>query len=266
MRGPLHRTEKELEKQPMGMRGGKRENRVAVMSWDEVGGRLEGGAAAILPVGAAAKEHGFHLPMNTDQIQAEYLAGQIAGVVDALIWPTVTYGFYPAFINYAGSASLTRGTFEAVIWELASELLRFGPRALLVLNTGISTVAPIDAALARLVDRRKAHHLRSNAGPRFRAAVSALAEQPRGTHADEVETSVMLALAPQVVRMLRAQGSPEKLGCVAGAMTPCDPASPGYSPSGCFGQPELATAEKGRMLLEAMTADLIEAAREASAQ
>jgi creatinine amidohydrolase len=46
---------------------------VEQLSWDAVAQRIERGAAAILPIGAAAKEHGFHLPLNTDRIQARSL-------------------------------------------------------------------------------------------------------------------------------------------------------------------------------------------------
>ena len=49
------------------------------MTWDEVARRIDDGAAAILPIGAAAKQHGFHLPLNTDRIQAEWLAAQTGG-------------------------------------------------------------------------------------------------------------------------------------------------------------------------------------------
>ena len=72
------------------------------MRWDEVARRIDDGAAAILPIGAAAKQHGFHLPLNTDRIQAEWLAGRLAAEFDALIWPTLSYGHYPAFVEYAG--------------------------------------------------------------------------------------------------------------------------------------------------------------------
>ena len=48
------------------------------MHWDEIARRIGDGAVAILPIGAAAKQHGFHLPLNTDRIQAEWLAGQMA--------------------------------------------------------------------------------------------------------------------------------------------------------------------------------------------
>lgn len=47
-------------------------NFVEHMKWDEVARRLEAGAAAILPIGAGAKQHGLHLPLDTDRIQAEY--------------------------------------------------------------------------------------------------------------------------------------------------------------------------------------------------
>ncbi len=62
------------------------------LTWDEIAQRVGAGAVAILPIGAAAKEHGFHLPMNTDRIQAEWLAAKMADRFDALIWPTVSYG------------------------------------------------------------------------------------------------------------------------------------------------------------------------------
>lgn len=63
----------------------------------------------MLPIGAASKQHGFHLPTNTDRVQAEWLAARIADRFDALIWPTVGYGYYPAFVGYAGSISLSAG-------------------------------------------------------------------------------------------------------------------------------------------------------------
>jgi creatinine amidohydrolase len=54
------------------MGGNSDRNLVEHLNWDEVRSRIENGAAAILPIGAAAKQHGFHLPMNTDRVQAEW--------------------------------------------------------------------------------------------------------------------------------------------------------------------------------------------------
>ena len=55
------------------------------MHWDQVARRIGDGAVAILPIGAAAKQHGFHLPLNTDRIQAEWLAGRMAEKIDRLL-------------------------------------------------------------------------------------------------------------------------------------------------------------------------------------
>jgi creatinine amidohydrolase len=237
----------------------RRCNFVEQLSWDAVGARIEEGAVAILPIGAGAKEHGFHLPMNTDRIQAEWLAAQIADRIDALIWPTLTYGYYPAFVEYAGSASLSAELFEAVVAEIAAAILRFGCRALFVLDTGISTRASVDRALARL-DDGKVRHLSVHDGPRYRRAAAELTEQHHGSHADELETSVMLALAPQLVEMSRAEASPRMEHETPGRLSPADPSSPHYSRSGSYGDPTLATRAKGETLLAAMVEDLREGA------
>lgn len=227
------------------------------MMWDDVAHRLNGGAAVILPVGAAAKQHGLHLPLNTDRIQAEWLAARLAGQIDALVWPTAAYGYYPAFVEYAGSSSLSASTFEAMVYEIAAEIIRAGCRILFVLNTGISTLAPVERALARL-DTGALVHLRIHEGPRYRRAAEQLAEQSHGSHADELETSLMLALAPDLVDMSRAEASPALKYEAPGRLTPSDPHSPNYSRSGSYGDPTLATRAKGEVLLAAMLDDLNE--------
>jgi creatinine amidohydrolase len=229
------------------------------MTWAEVARRIDEGAAAIMPVGAAAKQHGLHLPLNTDRIQAEWLAARLAGTIDALVWPTLTYGHYPAFVEYAGSMSLSAPVFEAVVQQIASGILGHGCRALFVLDTGISTRAPVERALARL-DTGHALHLRIHDGPHYRRAAAETAEQRRGSHADELETALMLAIAPSLVDMSRAEASPPLTQEVPGRLSPTDAGSPNYSRSGSFGDPTLATVAKGEILLKAMLDDLNEQA------
>ena len=177
------------------------------MTWNEVAQRIDAGAAAILPIGAAAKQHGLHLPLNTDRIQAEWLAARLAQRIDALVWPTLTYGHYPAFVEYAGSTSLSAPVFEAVVQQIAAGILGHGCRALFVLDAGISTRAPVESALARL-DAGSALHLRIHDGQNYRRAAAQLAEQRHGSHADELETSLMLAIAPHLVEIGNAEASP----------------------------------------------------------
>jgi creatinine amidohydrolase len=227
------------------------------MIWNEVARRIDDGASAILPIGAAAKQHGLHLPLNTDRIQAEWLAARLSDSIDALIWPTLTYGHYPAFVEYAGSVSLSAPTFEALVQQIASGILGHGCRALFVLDTGISTLAPVERALARL-ETGHALHLRIHDGPSYRSAAAEIAEQHHGSHADELETSLMLAIAPHLADMFRAEGSPPLKQEVPGRLTPTDTASPNYSRSGSYGDPTLATPAKGEILLKAMLDDLHE--------
>jgi creatinine amidohydrolase len=76
----------------------------------------------------------------------------------------------------------------------------------------------------------------------------------------------MLALAPHLVDMMRAEASPVLQQETPGALTPSDPSSPNYSRSGSFGDPTRATAAKGEALLAAMLDDLDEQAASFIAQ
>lgn len=234
---------------------------VAGFTWDQVKERLAAGAAAILPIGAGAKQHGLHMAMATDQVFAEYFSRALAERIDALIWPTLTYGFYPAFVAYAGSVSLSNRSFQAVVTEIANSLSGFGARRVLILDTGLSTIAPVDAAIRASREPALIRHLKVFAGQRFEATVRALKQQSYGSHADEMETSLMLAIAPELVDMARAKASPvSPEGPSPGPLSPDDPSLPNYSPSGSFGDPTLASAEKGSRLLAAILEDLVEAA------
>jgi creatinine amidohydrolase len=143
--------------------------------------------------------------------------------------------------------------------EICQQILGYGCRKLLVLDTGISTMAPIDRALAQL-SADQALHLKIHQGPRYQNRARELARQSHGSHADELETSIMLALAPDWVEMSRAEASPPLVQEVPGPLTPSQPKSPNYSRSGSYGDPTLATREKGEILLAAMMEDLIDAA------
>jgi creatinine amidohydrolase len=81
--------------------------------------------------------------MASDRIFAEYFGRAIAERVDALIWPTLTYGAYPAFVAYAGSASLSNDSFRAVLAEIMDALIGFGAQRVFVLDTGLSTLGPV---------------------------------------------------------------------------------------------------------------------------
>jgi creatinine amidohydrolase len=199
--------------------------------------------------------------MATDQFFAEYFARALADESDALIWPTLSYGAYPAFVAYAGSVSLFNRTFQEVVTQIADALLGFGASRVIILDTGLSTIAPVEAAIEAVREPSRIRHVKLFAGPRFLKTAAELKQQPYGTHADEIETSLMLALAPELVDMARAKACPfSPTGPARGPLSPDDPSAPNYSPSGSFGDPALASAEKGSRVLAAILADTVEAA------
>jgi creatinine amidohydrolase len=229
--------------------------RVAEVAWPEIERRLEGGAIAVLPIGASSKEHGRHLPMDTDYRQAEWLGAELAARAPVVVWPTLGYGYYPAFIEYPGSCSIAADSFRAVVGDLLGCLHRAGSRHSLILNTGISTIVPLQALLSESPGPGPRSTLVNvYDGERYRAATATLEQQRRGGHADELETSIMLAIAPELVTMDRAEACDAQE--IRGVFNRADPTAPNYSPSGVYGDPTQASAAKGRRLLQAMLEDL----------
>lgn len=224
------------------------QNFLARLTWPAVDRRLKAGAAALLPIGAAAKEHGAHLPMNTDEVQALWLSGKLAEAFDLLIWPAVTYGHYPAFTDFPGSISLSQPAFSLMLAEVIGGIAAWRPPAVFILDTGISTLRPVEDAIASQSWPMPVVHLRIHEGVRYRNCVRDIRQQPFGSHADEMETSRMLALAPELVDMRKAEATPD--GPFDGSLTRVN------APSGSYGDPTLATAEKGHALLQAMLDDL----------
>ena len=231
---------------------------LADLTWAEAGERFAAGAPVVIPVGAAAKEHGLHLPLDTDRRVAHELARRVAERLPVIVAPVVGFGYYPAFVAYPGSQHLRAETFMALVAELAGNLIGHGVRKIAILNNGVSTEAPLAEAARRIRDQHGVGILIANTRELGRGA-DALLQQRSGGHADERETSVMLALAPETVKLARAREAYRP----AGAPTPFspDPASPGYNPTGATGDPTLATAEKGRAILDAMVRELADMLR-----
>ncbi|MEM7540732.1 MAG: creatininase family protein [Pseudomonadota bacterium] len=225
------------------------------LPWQEVERRLAHGALAILPVGAAAKEHGPHLPLATDAIQARHFAAQLAQDFDTLVWPTVSYGYYPVFTEYPGSVSLKESTFAQQTDEIVTCLLASGAQRIGILNTGISTIPALET-LVKKYGGGRVLLINCYSGPRLAKVENEICRQTFGGHADEMETSLMLAIAPEQVDMSKAVSAVTRIE--RGMFNRSDPQGANYSPSGVNGDPTLASREKGEALLAALLEDLRE--------
>jgi len=234
--------------------------RVAEKTWPEVEAALANNATAILPIAATCKEHGKHLPMATDYIQAEWLISQSLTQVNMVVWPTLGYGYYPAFVNYPGSCSLNEATFENVVFEIIQSIVASGAKNIFLLNTGISTIPPLKNTVDSFKNSTKIQLLNIYSGEHFCAAEKKLKQQIRGSHADEIETSIMLAIAPGKVNMDLADANTEEMQ--PGPLNRTQQNQPNYSPSGVYGDARLATEEKGKILLAAMLKDILQAIKD----
>jgi creatinine amidohydrolase len=233
------------------------------LTWEEAEPILRADPLVVVPVGAAAKEHGPHLPLGTDRIMADYLTRQLAERVPVLVMPTVTYGYFPHFSPFPGSTHLEARTFEAMMKDLVLSMHRHGPRRFLVLNTGVSTF-PVLEVVARDLDR--VHRILvgvTRIGDLGAHRTAGLLSQPRGSHADEHETSLMLAIAPEVVRREKAAREipdrPDTRGVFVPPMYHRE-MGPGHSATGVYGDATLATPEKGAAIAAAIVDDLVAAA------
>ena len=97
------------------------------LTWPEAKARFDVGALVVIPVGAASKAHGPHLPLKTDALTARALAQRLIERLPAAVAaPLVGFGFYPAFTAFAGSQHLSAATFKALLSELLGNLRDHG--------------------------------------------------------------------------------------------------------------------------------------------
>ena len=237
------------------------------LTWPEAKALFDAGAVVVVPIGAAAKEHGPHLPLGTDARVARALAERIADALPVVGAPVVGFGYYPAFVNYAGSQHLNAATFIALVEELLGNLVAHGVSRIAILNTGVSTEATLQLAARAIKERHGVTPVIADIRSLGRAA-RPLLQQKAGGHADEHETSLMLAIDPSAVRVDRAEpdyghalDAPKNVFHRPVTFTGDPAAGADYSRTGAFGDPTLATAEKGRAFLDAMAQDLIQGLR-----
>ncbi len=225
------------------------------LTWVEAEKALKGYDVALIALGARSKEHGPHLPLKSDYVLAEYLMKRAADEVPVIVLPTLQYGYYPAFLEYPGSISIGAGTFKNVVMDICKSMRGYGIKKFYVLNTGVSTIGPLAEAEKELaaagITLRSFNILEADA-----KLPAGLIKQEGGTHADEGETSMMLYIAPEMVDMSKAvkdyDARPGRHGLTR------DPNGAGsYSPTGIYGDPTLATREKGRVIVESTVREIV---------
>jgi creatinine amidohydrolase len=216
--------------------------KLETLSWVEAERCFAANPVVVIPLGAAAKEHGPHLPLNNDAIIADWLSEQLRQCRPVVIAPVINASFYPAFVEYPGSISLRLETARDVIVDSCISLARFGLTRFYVVNTGLSTLRPLAAAKSLFGDELIFDYLVLDEA--LQTLPSDLLTQSYGSHADEAETSLMLHIAPEVVDMSKAVDD----GAQGQGLLTRERGQGLWSPSGVYGQATLASADKGHII------------------
>jgi creatinine amidohydrolase len=207
-------------------------------TWPEVAGTT---ATLVVPVGAT-EQHGPHLPLSTDTAIAQALVDRLVrGRADVVAAPAISYGSSGEHSGFAGTLSIGRAATELMLVELCRSATASFARVLL-LSTHGGNADPIRRAVATLRHEGRDVHAWS---PHWHG----------DAHAGRTETSVMLAVAPEHVRLSAAS---------AGATAPVLELLPwlhaggvrAVSENGVLGDPAGASAEEGHELLESATREL----------
>lgn len=198
---------------------------------------------AILPVGST-EQHGPHLPTNTDTLIAERMALEIAKKSRGLVLPAVPLGYAWVWRDVPATLTLRFDTYMRMIRDVAESLDRWGIQAVYVVSGHGSNPQPIKHALRELIHDQLDIKMLYGMYGGLKEMLAEADSKPwhDDIHAEEIETALMLAIAPELVHMDRAAADyppvPPDYGKSELSMG-------NFMRSGVFGDPTPATAEKG---------------------
>ena len=219
------------------------------LSMKEVGEAAKAGKVVIIPVGSI-EEHGHHLPLFTDSLQAEYVALEVAKKTKCLVAPPLKYGVCNSTRNFPGTISIGFESLYSITRDVLEEFIRNGFTRILVLSGHAGRAHMVALRLAAQDVIR--HHRSENLEKRPRIMVCSdydFAYELRGKyfseedgHAGTIETSRIMVLRPDLVKKKGKKSFPKlpRFEIVA------DPER--YFPRGIIGDPTIASPEKGRMI------------------
>jgi creatinine amidohydrolase len=220
-------------------------------TWPEVKAAIEQGCLAIMAFGAQ-EQHGPHCPLSTDTLMAAGLARQLAERLDALLLPPLPYGETWNNSRFPGTVSISFSTLKSLVLDIGISLKKSGVRGFILVNGHFGNRAPIELACRELKTEHGLAVLQIDYPGLDRIAQEVCESQPAGQsfyHADESETSVVLALEPEMVKMECAKAEYPQFPVTFGS-------EPLYLDEFCassvFGDPTRASADKGEKILDGL--------------
>jgi mycofactocin precursor peptide peptidase len=213
----------------------------------------------LIPVGST-EQHGPHLPMGLDTVIADAVARRAGGLireagVDVLVAPALTYGASGEHQHFAGTVSIGLEALQHVLVELVRSAASWAGKAVFVNGHGGNVTALADAVRLLRVEGHDVGWTACAPAPARDGAPNDT-HAGRDSHAGRIETSLALALAPDDVRLDKAQpGALEPLSALMARIRVGGVVS--VSPNGVLGDPSGASAQEGAQLLSAMVAEVV---------
>ncbi|HXV45648.1 MAG TPA: creatininase family protein [Nitrososphaera sp.] len=205
---------------------------------------------AIIPVGSL-EQHGSHLPVSTDSLIAEYIARLAAEEVGAFVLPVISYGVSfehkPMF-----NVSLRNSTLSTMICDACVSLAENRITRIIILNGHHGNMGALQYIAQEL-------HGRLPRGVGVHTIHYWHMMKSEFDHAGEVETSLVLAIAPDLVRMDLAVPNSKKLSkskAAYSSITNAPGSFPKITGNGVWGDPRKATAAKGEKWIQEIVAGL----------
>lgn len=226
-------------------------------------------AVVILPV-ASTEQHGPHLATSVDTLLvgeiAKRAARKVAGEMPVVVAPTLWCGLAEHHLAFGGTFSLSFPTYLAILRDLVRSLKVQGFRRVLLFNGHGGNIAGLDVAATELARDPGLPVAVGSYWPAVGAPIGEILEdQTTVLHACEAETSMMLAVAPDLVDAanLAAAAGPADLDESAFGEQPRRWKSfAEITPNGTIGNPARATAAKGEKLLEIAAEALVKRLRD----
>ncbi len=243
-------------------------------TWPEIREAVAANRVAVLPVGTV-EQHGPHLPLVTDVLTATEISRRAAEVIpgEVVLLPSVYYAFNEHHLDFPGTIAVEGDTFVRYVTDIGKSLAHHGFRKILLVNGHGSNVPFLDIAARNITNHTAAICAMVpwwNLVPRALFAELRESAYPGGmAHGCELETSVLLHLRGDLVRMDRA--APD-FPAQSSEFFFWDLEKPSpvffqeffsrYSKTGTLGDPTKATAGKGRRFVEAVVERLVALIRE----
>jgi creatinine amidohydrolase len=230
----------------------------------------------VVPLGSL-EQHGHHMPMLTDSmIATEIVARSESQLADeAVFLPVLWVGASDHHLGFPGTISLNNAVYVEVLEDILESLIGAGYRKIFLLNAHGGNITPgrmatlqVQLRHPELVDLVIAFSSWWSLADKEIAAINLL-EQKIVTHACELETSMILQLRPELVDMDLAAGS--RIPFESAFYTPdfsafsrvdVPRAFHRLSVTGAFGNPAVATAEKGELLFQIAVEQVVKFVRE----